>query len=176
MRFKAQVDGAENAIAANAGGALSVGSDSYATSIQMLNPLKRLVKVGEKAYEVRLIDVDSDPAAGKFLFELNGELIPVQVTDVVKGGEVAGGPPPKIKKPKATLDAVSGGISAPMPGKILKVLVKPGDKVEAGQVIVILEAMKMENELKAISKGKVKAVAVEVGDAVQGGQTLVTLE
>jgi hypothetical protein len=49
MRFKAQVDGAENVIAASASGAISVGSDSFATSIQMLSPLKRLVKVGEKA-------------------------------------------------------------------------------------------------------------------------------
>jgi biotin carboxyl carrier protein len=175
MRFKAQLDGTEHAIAANASGSLSVGSESYSTSVQMLNPLKRLVKVGEKAYEVRLVDVDSDPANGKYLFELNGELIPVQVTDVVKGGATAG-PPPKVKKPKAALDAVSGGITAPMPGKIVNILVKPGDEVEAGQVVVILEAMKMENELKAISKGKVKAVGVDVGDAVQGGQTLVTLE
>jgi biotin carboxyl carrier protein len=120
--------------------------------------------------------VDSDPADGKFLFELNGELISVQVTDIAKGGEVAAPPPPKIKRPKATMDAVSGGITAPMPGKILRVLVKPGDQVEAGQVVVILEAMKMENELKAISKGTVKAVGVDVGDTVQGGQTLVTLE
>lgn len=175
MRFKTQLDGREYSIAANANGSLSVGQDSYATSVQMLNPLKRLVKVGEKSFEVRLIDVDSDPANGKYLFELNGELIPVQVSGVVKGGEVAG-PAPKLKKPKVALDAVSGGITAPMPGKIVSVLVKPGDVVEAGQVVVILEAMKMENELKALSKGKVKSVAVEVGDAVQGGQTLVTLE
>ncbi len=49
-------------------------------------------------------------------------------------------------------------------------------KVEPGQVVVILEAMKMENELTAINKGKVKSLAVEVGDSVQGGQVLVTLE
>ena len=63
-----------------------------------------------------------------------------------------------------------------MPGKIVNILVKPGDKVEPGQVVVILEAMKMENELTAINKGKVKSLAVEVGDSVQGGQVLVTLE
>ena len=63
-----------------------------------------------------------------------------------------------------------------MPGKIVDVLVKPGDKVAAGDVVIILEAMKMENELCAINKGVVKAVLVEKGDAAQGGQLLVTLE
>ncbi len=176
MRFKVQIDGVERPIAANASGALSLGSDSYSTSVELLNPLKRLVKVGEKSYEVRLVDVDSDPASGVFLFEFNGELIRVQVSDVVKGGDNTAGPPPRIKKAKPTLDAVSGGITAPMPGKIVKVLVEPGDKVEPGQVLVILEAMKMENELSAISKGTVKTVSVHKGDSVQGGQTLVTLE
>ena len=132
MRFKAQMDGAEHAIAASASGALSVGSDSYRVEVSMLNPLKRLVKVGDKAYEVRLIDVDSDPEAGDYLFELNGELIRVKATDVMKGGETAqAGPPPQIKKAKPTLDAVSGGVTAPMPGKIVRVLVQPGDKVRA---------------------------------------------
>ncbi len=176
MRFKVQIDGVKWPIAANASGALSVGSDSYSTSVELLNPLKRLVKVVEKSYEVRLVDVDSDPASGMFLFESNGELIRAQVSDVVKGGDNAVGPSPMIKKAKPTLDAVSGGITAPMPGKIIKVLVEPGDKVEPGQVLVILEAMKMENELSAISKGTVKTVSVHSGDSVQGGQTLVTLE
>ncbi len=177
MRFKAQMDGAEHPIAASANGALSVGSDSFRVEVSMLNPLKRLVKVGEKTYEVRLIDVDSDPDTGEYLFEMNGELIRVKATDVVKGGDtVSAGPPPQIKKAKPTLDAVSGGVTAPMPGKIVRVLVQPGDNVEAGQVVVILEAMKMENELSVLSKGTVKQVAVDPGDSVQGGQLLVSLE
>ena len=177
MRFKAQIDDVEHPVAASAGGALSVGSDSFRTTVTLLNPLKRRVTVGEKNYEVRLVDVDSDPEAGKYLFELNGELVTVLVSDVSKGGEAPPVvPADKRSKPRAPLDSLSGGITAPMPGKIVNILVKPGDKVEPGQVMVILEAMKMENELTAINKGKVKSWAVEVGDSVQGGQVLVTLE
>jgi biotin carboxyl carrier protein len=177
MRFKAEIDGEERPVAVNASGALSLGSDSYRTTITLLNPLKRRVTVGDRSFEVRLVDVDSDPEAGKYLFEFNGELVTVMVSDVVKGGDAPpAGPPVEFRKTKPTLDAVSGGVTSPMPGKIVDILVNPGDQVEPGQVVVILEAMKMENELSALSKGTVKAVAVKKGDSVQGGQLLISLE
>jgi len=164
-------------VAASAAGALSVGSDSYRVEVVQVNPLRRRVTVGDKTYEVRLVDVDSDPKAGHYLFELNGELVNVFMSDLVTGGEVTpAGVTSRVKKPKQSLDAVSGGVTAPMPGKIVDVLVRPGDVVEAGQVVVILEAMKMENELSALSKGTVKDLAVKKGESVQGGQVLLTLE
>ena len=63
-----------------------------------------------------------------------------------------------------------------MPGKIAKVLVKVGDAVTQGQGVIVVEAMKMENELKAIADGKVKAVKVKEGDAVDASQSLVEFE
>jgi glutaconyl-CoA/methylmalonyl-CoA decarboxylase subunit gamma len=180
MRFKAEIDGVEHRIAASADGALAVGSDSYRAVVTKVSANKRLVKVGEKTIEVRLVETDSTPAEGKYLFEMAGELVAVNVSDVVIGGAEAvastdaGRGRKKVAKPQ--LDSASGGIVAPMPGKIVDVLVKPGDKVAAGDVVVLLEAMKMENELCAINKGVVKAVLVEKGDAAQGGQLLVTLE
>ena len=154
-----------------------MGSDSYRTTVTLLNPLKRRVTVGDRSFEVRLVDVDSDPEAGEYLFELNGELVTVTVSDVTTGGDLTpAGISSRVRKAKPTLDSVSGGVVAPMPGKIVNILVEPGDKVEAGQVVVILEAMKMENELSALSKGTVKAVTVHRGDSVQGGQVLVSLE
>ena len=177
MRFKADIDGVEYPVAASAGGAISVGSDSYRAEVTLLNPLKRRVVIGDSSYEVRLVDVDSDPETGRYLFELNGELVTVMLSDLSTGGDLTpSGIQTKARRTKPTLDAVSGGVTAPMPGKIVKILVQPGDLVEAGQVVVILEAMKMENELSALSKGVVKDVAVRVGDPVQGGQVLVTLE
>ena len=62
-----------------------------------------------------------------------------------------------------------------MPGKVVKVLVAVGDEVKSGQGVVVVEAMKMENELKSPKDGKVKAVAVKEGQAVEAGQSLVTL-
>ena len=71
---------------------------------------------------------------------------------------------------------VSGGIYPPMPGKITEVRVKVGDSIKSGTTVVILEAMKMFNELKAGSGGKVKEVNVEVGSMVTPYDLLVLIE
>jgi pyruvate carboxylase subunit B len=65
---------------------------------------------------------------------------------------------------------------APMPGLIVRVNVQPGDEVTTGQGLVVMEAMKMENELRAAGAGKVKAVRVSPGTAVEKGAVLVELE
>jgi pyruvate carboxylase subunit B len=67
-------------------------------------------------------------------------------------------------------------ITAPMPGKIVKLLVKPGDRVEARQGLVVVEAMKMENELRARGSGTVAAVKATEGTTVEAGAILVILE
>jgi biotin carboxyl carrier protein len=67
-------------------------------------------------------------------------------------------------------------ISSPMPGRVVRVEVAVGDKVEAGQGVVIVEAMKMENELRAAGPGIVKEIEVEAGQAVEDGQPLVIIE
>jgi pyruvate carboxylase subunit B len=67
-------------------------------------------------------------------------------------------------------------LKAPMPGLVVRIQVKPGDKVSAGVGLVVLEAMKMENELKAAAPGVVKAVRVSPGEAVEKGQVLVEFE
>lgn len=73
----------------------------------------------------------------------------------------------------------SGGdniIKSPMPGKVVKVLVNAGDRVEAGQTVIILSAMKMESEFKACKEGIVTEVAVKEGDTVDSNQLLVVIE
>jgi biotin carboxyl carrier protein len=67
-------------------------------------------------------------------------------------------------------------LRAPMPGMVVRVQIKAGDKVSAGAGLVVLEAMKMENELKAAAAGVVKAVRVSPGEAVEKGQVLVEFE
>jgi pyruvate carboxylase subunit B len=67
-------------------------------------------------------------------------------------------------------------IRAPMPGMVTRVLVAAGDAVRAGDSIVVMEAMKMENELRAKSDGRVRAVVVTPGTAVEKGMVLVELE
>ena len=72
--------------------------------------------------------------------------------------------------------ALKGGFIAPMPGKVVKVNVKAGDGVKAGQVLLVLEAMKMEQATRSPADGVVKSVPVREGDQVTAGQVLVTLE
>jgi biotin carboxyl carrier protein len=67
-------------------------------------------------------------------------------------------------------------ITVPMPGKIVKVYVKPGDEVKEGDTLVIVSAMKMESEYKAGKDGLVKEVLVKDDDTVDGGQVMVELE
>jgi len=67
-------------------------------------------------------------------------------------------------------------VVAPMPGLIVRLNVAVGDTVAAGQGMVVMEAMKMENELRATSAGRVRSIAVTVGMAVEKGMTLVELE
>ena len=66
-------------------------------------------------------------------------------------------------------------IVAPMPGRVLQVLVQPGDHVDAGDGLLLLEAMKMENRLVAEAAGAVVEVRVSAGDMVEGGQVLAVL-
>ena len=72
--------------------------------------------------------------------------------------------------------AAAGGLEAPMPGKVIKVNATPGQKVAKGDEILIIEAMKMENAVRAPREGRVKSVAVGVGDMVNPGVVLVELE
>ncbi|HUP02365.1 MAG TPA: biotin/lipoyl-containing protein [Bryobacteraceae bacterium] len=67
-------------------------------------------------------------------------------------------------------------VAAPMPGKVVRVLVALGDQVEAGQGIAVVEAMKMQNEMKAAHAGRVASLRVKEGDTVSAGQTLATIE
>jgi len=66
-------------------------------------------------------------------------------------------------------------LRSPMPGRVVKLLVKAGDRVSAGQALVVVEAMKMENELRAPRAGTVQALRCEEGSAVEAGQDLVVI-
>jgi biotin carboxyl carrier protein len=75
----------------------------------------------------------------------------------------------------ADLQDGGGTISAPMPGKVVEVKVKEKDAVEKGQAVVVIEAMKMQNELFAPSGGSVKELHVKAGDTVEAGAKLVVI-
>jgi propionyl-CoA carboxylase alpha chain len=78
--------------------------------------------------------------------------------------------------PEAEADAVAGGLLAPMPGSVLAVHVSPGDSVRAGQLLMIVEAMKMEHRITAPHAGTVGEVRAHPGDQVTGGDLLAVIE
>ncbi len=89
---------------------------------------------------------------------------------------VAPAPAPAAPAAPTPAPAGEGAVTAPMPGKILKILVKEGESVKTGQGLLILEAMKMENEIPAPKDGVVKKILIKEGDTVDTGQALLELE
>lgn len=81
----------------------------------------------------------------------------------------------EVIEPGASSSDDEGGLSAPMPGKILEVHVSEGQSVKSGDVLMIMEAMKMEHKIVASSDGKVEAIHFKEGDQVPQGAELLTL-
>ena len=135
---------------------------------------KYAVEVGE--IEDNMIDVTVNGAPYKV--ELDMELKPRTVKPVV---QVAAPPKAQATAPvqKVAPAAPTGGggtLTSPLPGTVLDVFVKPGDAVKVGQRLLLLEAMKMENNIDADRDGVVKEVKVNKSDAVMEGQVLVVFE
>ena len=110
-----------------------------------------------------------DPEA--LLVEVDGRRSVVHVHDPSR--EL---PEPPVVRPRIGGAAgAPGEVTAPIPGNVLQVLVKAGQTIAAGQIVCILEAMKMENEIAATASGTVEAVRVEPGEAVAAGHVLVSV-
>ena len=121
----------------------------------------------------------------KYVVTINGKQYDVEVEKVSGGYKpmsmgakaAPAAPAPAPAAPKAApVSAGDNTVTSPMPGTILGVKVKEGDAVKAGQLVIILEAMKMENEIVAPADGVVASVAVKEGDTVETDATLVVLK
>lgn len=118
-----------------------------------------------------------------YTITVNGNVYEVTVEEGFTGKAAAPKAAAPVQAPKAAPApaaapagaAGSVAVTAPMPGKILGVKASAGQAVKKGQVIVILEAMKMENEIVAPQDGTVATINVAVGDSVEPGATLATL-
>jgi glutaconyl-CoA/methylmalonyl-CoA decarboxylase subunit gamma len=116
---------------------------------------KYVIKLNDKVYEVEMEEVTAATSAA--------------ITEAAKSAPKAA--------PAPAAAPVSGGqkVEAPMPGTILSVAVKAGDLIKKGQVLVVLEAMKMENEIVSPVDGKIVSVGVSKGDSVNSGDLLVQI-
>ena len=93
-----------------------------------------------------------------------------------RGDAAAGAAPAGRKTPRVASAASEGAVTAIMPGKIIRILTKEGNTVAAGDVVCILEAMKMENELRAPRAGVIKMLHVQPGQDVERGAVLAEIE
>ena len=123
------------------------------------------ITVNGKAYEVEVEEIGGAPSAAP----IAAPVTPAPAPSVQAAA-------PKAAPAPAPAAAPAGGTSvqAPMPGTILSVKVNVGDTVSEGQVLCILEAMKMENEIMAPKAGKVVTVSVSQGSSVNSGDALVS--
>jgi biotin carboxyl carrier protein len=123
----------------------------------------------------------------KFIINVNGNSYEVEVEEVGGASQPVSRPAPKAAAPAAAASApkaapaqaASAGqeiIESPMPGNIWKILVKEGQEVKSGDVLLILEAMKMENEILAPRDGKVASITTSEGSAVNTGDKLVIMD
>ena len=111
----------------------------------------------------------------KYRVNVNGTAYEVEIEEMA-GAPVAAPVAAPAAAPAPAASGAGESINAPMPGNILSVNVAAGDTVKKGQVLMVLEAMKMENEIMAPQDGKVTAVAVAKGAAVESGALLCTIQ
>jgi biotin carboxyl carrier protein len=120
-----------------------------------------LVLLDGASYEIRVIETSHGLSA-----EVGGRRFAVEVRD----------PRDTSRGARASIGSGRQKVAAPMPGKVVRVLVEVGDSVEVGQGLVVVEAMKMQNEMKATRPGRVIEVRAAAGETVGAGDTLVVLE
>ncbi len=113
--------------------------------------------------------------------EVNGRRVSVALWVPEAGDEVLGRPHSTAAKPRrqhhaGVVGSGSGTVSVPMQGTIVKVMVEEGQHVEAGDTVVILEAMKMENVVNAEKSGVIKSIKVKAGDSVSAGDVVAVIE
>jgi pyruvate carboxylase subunit B len=166
VKYFVRIDGHDHEVLLDGEG-VHVGGEDVAAHVATIDGTPvRMVTIGN---EVHRVVVRPGAARGEYTLWLDGFRLHVEALDQRSrairelSGPAAGpsGPAP---------------LTAPMPGLIVRVHVAVGDAVAAGQGLVVMEAMKMENELRATAAGKVKAIIATPGTAVEKGALLIELE
>ena len=167
MKYIVELGGQRKTVAIDSGGvSYEAGTRLQAELSVVEGSPVRMLRLGN---QVSRVVAEKRQGRGRYTLWVDGyrfdtEALDVRtrsIRDLSAASAAPGGPAPVL---------------APMPGLIVRVTVAPGDAVEAGQGVVVMEAMKMENELRAVSAGRVKSVEVSPGAAVEKGTLLVALE
>jgi biotin carboxyl carrier protein len=168
MKLKAQLYGDDHEVSLSLGEGLAIaqidGRD-YELEVRALGRGEYLLLQGSSVYKCRVEAKES--ARNSFEVTLQGHSYQITVRDPkrLRRGQSAGGH-----------DHGSAEIVSPMPGKVVRVLVENGALVEAGTGIIVVEAMKMQNEMKAPKAGVVVSINAEDGATVNAGDVLAVIE
>ena len=129
--------------------------------VRLVEPGIYSVLAGGSNFEARI-----EASQGDWIVAIGGRRYEIGVID----------PRERSRRPGAAGVEGRQNITAPMPGKVIRVLVARGDSVAPGQGLIVVEAMKMQNEMKAHKAGKVIAIAAREGATVAAGEVLATIE
>jgi biotin carboxyl carrier protein len=140
-----------------------INGKTYRVRIKEMYGEHAVVEVNNQTYQVNMMMARvPEPRKGG----------PLNVPESSPSGPL---PPADASAPPRPSPAANGGVKAPMPGVIIKVMVDEGDMVNAGDKVMVIEAMKMENDIKAHKSGTVKKIMVDQGDSVNTGDTLMLI-
>lgn len=175
MRFIANIGGHEHVVIVDNHGrddgyyTMTLDGNEYEVDAQLMKSHIVSMLIDHKSYDVDVEKQSKDTLDGRLAVGVRGRVIRFEMLDERRK---------KMKEAQSTRFDLAGAaaITSPMPGKVIKVLVKEGEEVKEGQGIIVVEAMKMENELRAPKDGKVTDIRAKEGQAVEAGATLVVIE
>ena len=134
--------------------------------------MKYIVKVADRSFEVEIEDIQARPVIARVdgqVFEVN----PEENVQAALQKEPALLKPVEVAKPPLSASAGANEMTAPLPGTVIEIFIRAGDQIEAGQVILVIEAMKMKNSIRSTRAGRIAEVLVDAGQTVAHKQVLV---
>jgi biotin carboxyl carrier protein len=169
VKYVLNIEGREHVLELDSGASPAYSLDGVAFSgdVAKVRPGVYSVLIGERSFAAH-VDTAAAAVANEcaYVIQVDGATYDVLVQD-----------PRRRERGRARL-TVEGKqtVKAPMPGRVVKVLVAEGQAVEAGHGLVVVEAMKMQNEIKCQRAGKIGKIPVKEGQAVNAGETLLVVE
>ncbi len=138
----------------------SINGSRFDVNIKSLSSNTAVVNCNGQDYEVDILETEEEKISPKLITTEEKRTVSQVLPYSTKSQNIAG----------------SKSIKAPIPGIIIKILVAKGDEVKNGDVVAVMEAMKMENDILATGEGKIKSINVNEGDSVLEGGVIMELE